>query len=90
LQIQQNPDGATRITLNGANDVKAFFVVLMGAMAEVEAKNVSTRFKQSLNGLTVDARRAQCGDDLGISVTVHLNSYWGWVIGIAHRQAQIY
>src|SRR3954468_14466004 len=72
LQVREDADGPADLPLNGTDDVAALLVILVRAVAEVEAEYVCPRLEETSDDLRTGTRRAEGGDDLGIAVTMHI------------------
>ena len=71
LQIGENGDRPTRLSLNCAHDIVARLMLVMGAVAEIEAEHVCCRLKQSTYHLRARACRPERGYDLCVTAAVH-------------------
>jgi len=71
LQIGENGDRPTRLSLNCAHDIVARLMLVMGAVAEIEAEHVCSRLKQSTYHLRTRACRPERGYDLCVTAAVH-------------------
>src|SRR5690606_4416527 len=81
LQIHQHADRPAELRLDGADDLVALPVLLVGAMAEVQPEHVGAGLKQGADTLGRRARGAQRGDDLGSAIALHawsLNAMRPW------------
>src|SRR5262249_10924991 len=71
LQIEQHRNRPARFALDRANDVEALLVLVLAAVAEVEAEHIRAGIEQRADRGGIRARRAERGDDLGVAITAH-------------------
>ncbi len=71
LQVEQDADRMAHLALELADMKKAGLVVLMFAVAQVQAEDVGARLVQLLDHLRVRAGRSQSRDYLRLAVTPH-------------------
>jgi hypothetical protein len=74
LKIDKDSYGTAYIALNSADQVVTLFMILVRAVAKVQAKNVSSRIKQTSDNLGTGACRTEGSDDFGVAVTAHFVS----------------
>ena len=73
LQVGQD-DGTPGLLLDRAHDVVALLMLLVAAMAEVEAEHVGPGLEQRPDHVRAGARRPEGGDNLGMTGTAHRHS----------------
>src|SRR5690606_14418304 len=74
LQVLQDRDRPLELLLDRADDLAALAVILVAAVAEVQAEDVGAGQEQLADALPVAAGRTQRGDDLRIAVSAHVGS----------------
>ena len=67
-----------QLLLEGANLLDPLAVVVMHAVAEVEAEHVGAGFEQGAQPLGAGRCRPQGGDDLGETLATHRPSSTSW------------
>ena len=87
LQIAENRDRAAGIGLDLADDVIARLVILMAAMAHVQAEHVGTGIEQGADGIIVGGRWPQRRHDLHITVASH-SVPSDWVVHVSAIMAE--
>jgi hypothetical protein len=75
LQVEQHADGAPALALHLANDFHAALVILVLAVAEIQAEDVGAGIEEGLYGLEVIAGRPEGGDDLGMLAWPHFSGF---------------
>ena len=71
LQVHQNGDGMPVLLLQRAQQVDALAMVVLRAVAEVQAKDVGAGLEQRTQPLAGGRGRPQRGDDLGEAIAMH-------------------
>ena len=71
LQVHENSDRPSNVLLDGPDEIVALLVILVGAVAEVQAEHIRSRVEQAADDFRAGACRSQGGDDLGVAVTAH-------------------
>src|SRR5689334_15224485 len=71
LQILEDADGPPELTLDGSDRLEATLVVVMRAVAEIQAEDVGSSFEEGANHLGTRTRGAERSDNLGIAVAAH-------------------
>jgi hypothetical protein len=72
LQVEQDADRPPGIALDPADDLEALAMLLVRAVAEVQAEHVGAGVEQRAYGGGVRARGPERGDDLGVALTAHV------------------
>src|SRR5205823_4286999 len=73
LQILQDADRTAGLALQGADRRVDPGVIVLGAVAEVEAEGIDSRQEQAVQHLRRRGSRPDGGDDLGVAVAAHLS-----------------
>src|SRR6266496_3166363 len=71
LQVDKNSDRPSNALLDGSDEFVALLVILVGAMAEVQAEHIRPCVEQATDDLRTGACRSQGGNDLCVAVTAH-------------------
>ena len=72
LQVGQHADRATDLALDVADLLQPFAVLLVRAVAEIQAKHVDAGEEQRADHVLGRAGRAQRGDDLCVAMSAHV------------------
>ncbi len=74
LQVHQHADGAAGLAFQGADGFVALQMVLVRAVAEIQAEHIGTSQEQALDGLGRGRGGAEGGEDLGVTGASHERS----------------
>src|SRR3954452_7336526 len=74
LQVGEHSNGPPGFLLDRTHDVVALLMLLLGAVAEIEAEHVGPGLEQRPDHFRAGARRPEGRDDLGVTVTAHVHS----------------
>ena len=78
LQVHQDGDRMLVFFLQRAQEVDALAMVVLRAVAEVQAKDIGAGLEQRAQALAGGRRGSQRGDDLGETVAMHAQKSTSW------------